>query len=265
MKLIVFMKQVPASNEVRTNPLTHTLERAGAKAQTNPDDLHALTLAVELKKRRGGRIVAVSMGPEGAEATLREALMRGADEAVLLCDRAFAGSDTHSTAQALAAAARRAGCRQGSDTVLLFGKQATDGDTAQVGPEVAALLDLPQATEVWHAEADGDATLTVVKRTDNGVQRLAVPLPCVLTVPREANTPPAPTLAGWEEAQQKPLTRLTAAALGIDPAQTGLQGSPTRVVRTAVPETRGYATLLADARQLADMLAPFIPQKQQCL
>lgn len=143
-RYIVFLKQVPLSTKVEMDPVTRTLKRSSAMTRTNPDDLYALQLAVKLKRQTGAEIVAVSMGPASAEEVLREALQRGADKAVLLSSKAFAGSDTWCTSLVLAAAVRKLG----EYDLLLFGKMAVDGDTAQVGPEVAGQLDIPQVTHL---------------------------------------------------------------------------------------------------------------------
>ena len=143
-RYIVFLKQVPLSTKVEMDPVTRTLKRSSAMTRTNPDDLYALQLAVKLKRQTEAEIVAVSMGPASAEEVLREALQRGADKAVLLSSKAFAGSDTWCTSLVLAAAVRKLG----EYYLLLFGKMAVDGDTAQVGPEVAGQLDIPQVTHL---------------------------------------------------------------------------------------------------------------------
>ena len=143
-RYIVFLKQVPLSTKVEMDPVTRTLKRSSAMTRTNPDDLYALQLAVKLKRQTGAEIVAVSMGPASEEEVLREALQRGADKAVLLSSKAFAGSDTWCTSLVLAAAVRKLG----EYDLLLFGKMAVDGDTAQVGPEVAGQLDIPQVTHL---------------------------------------------------------------------------------------------------------------------
>lgn len=250
MKQIVFLKQVPASTEVHMDPQTHTLVRAGAKAQTNPDDLHALLAAVEVRSRSGGTIVAVTMGPPQAEAVLREALMYGADEAVLLTDRGFAGSDTWSTGYILAAAVRKIG----DATLLFFGKQAIDGDTAQVGPGVAARLDLPQLTEIRRVMEITAGDITVEKTSDTGSQILQSSFPCVLTVTKEANDLPAPTLRAWEEARQKEIIRWNASDLNLDASLAGLNGSPTRVVKTTVPECSISFKRINSVAELAGLL-----------
>lgn len=250
MEYIVFIKQVPASTNIYIDPETNTLVRAGAKAQVNPYDLHALQAAVEMKTQTGGTITVVSMGPPQAEAALREAMVFGADEAVLLSDRAFAGSDTWSTSAILAAAVRKLA----KGDVLLFGKQAIDGDTAQVGPGVAAQLDLPQLTDLVRICELGDKDITLEKRTDRGVQKLRVTLPCAVTVTKEANKLPHPTIRQWEAAQTKPLIRWGLADLQVDPAQIGLAGSPTRVVRTGVPERAGSVRMFETVQDLATLI-----------
>lgn len=250
MKQLVFLKQVPASTEVRIDPVTHTLVRAGAKARTNPDDLHALQAAVEIRARLGGTIVAVTMGPPQADAVLREALLLGADEAVLLTDRAFAGSDTWSTGYILASAAQKIG----QASLLLFGRMAIDGDTAQVGPGVAARLGLPQLTGVHKVMEATTGGITIEKITEEGTQILRSSYPCVLTVTKEANQLPAPTLKAWEKAQQKTIIRWSQTDLGLDAAVIGLNGSPTRVVKTTVPPQTTTVQWLTSPRELAAIL-----------
>lgn len=231
MRQIVFLKQVPASTEIGIDPVTHTLIRSGSKSQTNPDDLHALQMALEIRDRIGGTIIAVTMGPPQAETVLREALLYGADQGILISDAAFAGSDTWSTGYILSTAVKRIGHAD----LLLFGKQAIDGDTAQVGPGVAAQLNYPQLTDVREITNLTDNTLTVTKNTDSGRQILRTAFPCVLTVSREANTLKLPTINDWEKAQKKKITHWNCACLGLDQIQLGLNGSPTKVKRTAVP------------------------------
>ena len=256
MKQIVFLKQVPASTEVRIDPVTHTLMRSGTKSQTNPDDLHALQAAVDIRKQCGGKIIAVTMGPPQAEAVLREALMFGADEAILLTDRAFAGSDTWSTGQVLSAAVRKITTPDEMKALLLlFGKQAIDGDTAQVGPGVAARLHFPQLTEVRRILGVKEQVLTVEKVCDLGTQVLEASMPCVLTVVKEANTLPAPTLRAWEEAQRKDISRYDAADLELTPSCIGLNGSPTRVVRTEVPSQTHTVQFLSGEVELSQLIS----------
>lgn len=254
MRQIVFLKQVPASTEVRLDPETHTLVRSGSKARTNPDDLHALRMAVEIKERAGGSIVAISMGPPQAEAVLKEALMNGADEAILLSDRIFAGSDTWNTGYVLSAAVRKIGVAD----LLLFGKQAIDGDTAQVGPGVAAQLNMPQLTEVLRVEEVSPVSVTVLKTTDRGTQLLRAAYPCALTVSKEANSLPTPSLRDWERSAAAHVTHWSAADLDLDVSLLGLSGSPTRVVRTSVPDERDSIVWLTTTDGLSSLLKQLI-------
>lgn len=250
MKYIVFVKQVPASTKVFTDPATHALVRAGAKARINPDDLHAVQAAVELRERLGGEIVAVTMGPPRAEAVLREALVAGADRGVLLSDRAFAGSDTWGTGMVLAAAVRKMG---GGD-VLLFGKQAVDGDTGQVGPGVAAHLGIPQVTDFLELGEVSDRGMTVQKCGGCGTQTVRVTFPCALTVVKDANSPSAPTLRRWERAQNCPVIRWGISDLDIRESETGFNGSPTRVVSTEAITGGNRATMLDSVNDLANLI-----------
>lgn len=160
-RYIVFLKQVPQSTRVEIDPITKTLKRSSALCKTNPDDLCALQAALNLKKKTGAEIVAVSMGPAKAENVLREALQHGADRAILLSSRAFAGSDTWCTSTVLAAAVRKIG----SYDILFFGRMAIDGDTAQVGPEVAGQLDIPQITQLIQIDSLTDNSIILHKKS----------------------------------------------------------------------------------------------------
>jgi len=260
MHIIVCIKQVPDTADVKINPQTHTLVREGVRAIVNPFDLYAVEEALRLREKFGGRVTAISMGPPQAEQALREVLAMGVDEAKLLSDRAFAGSDTWATSYTLAMAIRRLG----GAAVILFGKQAADGDTAQVGPGVAAHLDLPQITYVRRivtVENGGDGTppsstmnvapntmpgafLVAERMLENGFETVRTPLPCVLTVVREINDPRLPSLAGVLRARQAPVPRWGAQDLAAEPAKLGLDGSPTRVVRIFPPKSRMGGVML---------------------
>ena len=187
----VFLKQVPRSTKVELDPDTHTLKRSSAVTQTNPDDLYALQAALDLKQKTGAEVVAVSMGPLSAETVLREALQRGADRAILLSSPAFAGSDTWCTSLVLAAAVRKIGhC-----DLLFFGRMAIDGDTAQVGPEVAAHLDMPQVTGLIALEDFSENSIRVSRKCGNKMQHLEIDIPCAVMVSRENGKLACPTLA----------------------------------------------------------------------
>ena len=235
MKIVVCIKQVPDSAQVRLDPVTHTLRREGVPAVVNPFDMHALEAALRLREMAGdGTVTALSMGPPQAAEVLREALRRGADDGVLLCDRAFAGSDTCATSYALAQAIRRIG---GVD-VVVFGKQASDGDTAQVGPGVATHLDIPQITYVRSLVEVGPDFLVADRMLDDGSERVRTSLPCVITVVREVGNPRLPSLRRMMAAKCAEFPVWTAADIEADPARCGLKGSPTKVVRVFSPEVR---------------------------
>lgn len=251
------MKQVPLSTKIAMDPVTKTLIRSSAAARTNPDDLHALIAAIEMQSCDGGdnsEVVAMSMGPEKAKEVLREALQLGADRAILISDRAFAGSDTLCTSRVLAAAAQYIG----SYRALFFGRMAIDGDTAQVGPEVAAHLDLPQVTTLESIESIGETDITVKRNAHHAMQLLQVSLPCVLMISKNVNTLPHPTLAGWEAAQTQEITVLNAETLHIDASEVGLDASPTRVVETIVPQSNRQIEWMTGTEQLVGKLASFI-------
>ena len=237
MCIVVCVKQVPATHDVRIDPETKRLCREGAGATMNPFDTHALEEALQLRNRGYGPVVALSMGPAQAETTVRKAMACGADSGILLCDRAFAGSDTWATSLALACAIRKIGRVR----LVLCGKQAVDGDTAQVGPGIAAHLDWPAACGVRRLAPDGDGWLAD-RMLEWGTDRIRVDTPAVVTVLKDMNTPRLPTLRGYVAARTATLTIWTAADIGLDAAAIGLAGSPTRVVSTMPPPAREGGT-----------------------
>jgi electron transfer flavoprotein beta subunit len=246
MRMIVCIKQVPDTADVKIDPRTNTLVREGVRSIVNPFDLYAVEESLRLRERVGGRVTALSMGPPQAEQALRDVLAMGVDDAVLLSDRAFAGSDTWATSYTLAMAIRKLG---GAD-LLLFGKQAADGDTAQVGPGVATHLDLPQITYVRRVvsvdagKAAGAGTLVAERLLDNGHETIRSSLPCVLTVVKEINEPRFQSLSGLRRARTAVIPRWGAKELAADPARLGLDGSPTRVVRIFPPKLRTGGVML---------------------
>ena len=232
MRLCVCVKQVPASNETRLDPVTHTIIREGAEAVLNPFDAFAVEEAVRLKARYGGSVTALSMGIPAAEAMLRRVIAVGADEAVLLTDRAFAGSDTLATARTLACAVRRAG----PFDLILCGRMATDGDTAQVGPMLAENLNIPHVCDIAAIESVENGRLTARRLTDDGYARVRVPLPALVTVLKEINIPRLPSIGGVFRGEAAAVRVWNRQSLSIDPAETGLSGSATRVVKTMRPD-----------------------------
>ena len=254
MKITVCVKQVPAANEQRLDPVTGTVIREGVPSILNPFDAYALEEAVRLKERLGGEITVLSMGVPSARETLRRALAVGADQAILLSGRAFAGADTLATARALALAIGKAG---GADLVLC-GRMATDGDTAQVGPMLAEMLGVPHAADVSEIEAIDGGRVTLTRMTDDGYRREQLPLPALLTVVKEINVPRLPSVTGVLRGQAAEVTVWDAPDVGALPEETGQRGSRTRVVRTARPAKRagcrmvdGFAALM-DAIQGAE-------------
>ena len=226
MNIIVCVKQVPASNETRLDPVTHTILRDGA-AILNPFDAYAVEEALRLREKLGGEITAQRM--------LRDVLALGVDRAVLLTDRAFAGSDTLATATALSAAVRHLG----GAGLILCGRMASDGDTAQVGPMLATMLGLPCVTDVAAVEDITQHSARLLRLTDEGYQRVETNLPAVLTVVKEINVPRLPSIAGVLRGEQGEVRCLTAQELGVDTAQVGLKGSATKVTATSRPPVRG--------------------------
>lgn len=232
MRIAVAVKQVPETRAVRLDEATGTVVRAGVESIVNPLDLYAVETAVRLCAEYGGESVAFSMGPAKADEALREALSMGVDEAVLISDRAFAGSDTWATAYVLAEAIRR----HGEFDLILCGERATDGDTGQVGPEVAASLDWPTATYVNHVEAAEGGFVRLTRRVETGTECLLVKTPALVTVVKEIGEPRLPTLRGKQRARSAQIPTLSQSELALDIAKLGLGGSPTRVARIFRPK-----------------------------
>jgi electron transfer flavoprotein beta subunit len=235
MNIVVCIKQVPETQDVRIDPVTLTLKREGVQAIINPFDLYALEEALRIKEARGGTVTVLSMGPPQAEAALREALGYGADAAVLLSDRAFAGADTWATSLTLARAIDKLG---GAD-LIFCGKQAIDGDTAQVGPEIAVHLDLPYVAWARKLTFTGDGRLTVERLLDHGYDAVEVGLPALISVVKEINEPRVPSFKAKLRAKKEPITVWGLADLELPPEDVGLSGSFTQVVRVFPPPPRG--------------------------
>jgi electron transfer flavoprotein beta subunit len=231
VKVIVCIKQVPDTTNVRINPETNTLVREGVQSIINPFDCYALEEGIRIREKHGGTVTVLTMGPPQAAEALREAISLGADEAVLVSDRAFAGADTLATAYTLAAAIRKLG---GAD-VILMGRQAIDGDTGQVGPGVAENLSIPHVTDIRKIEEISGLRIVVERLLEEGYARLATSLPVVLTVVKEINEPRLPSLKGKLAAKKKEIPVLKAAELEADPERFGLVGSPTQVMKIFTP------------------------------
>lgn len=290
MHIVVCVKAVPSSTEVKMDPVTHTIVRDGRESVVNPFDAAALEVALAIKDERaaageGCRVSVLSMGIPATEALLRDGIARGASDALLLSDRAFAGADTLATSYALSCSIRELGSAGMGDAaapgaseqraaapgsaapgtpeggtampgsavsgapehgeaapgpslpdLILCGKMAVDGDTAQIGPELAGLFDMPCVTDVRELVAIERGRVTVRHATDAGIELVEVPLPAVLTVAKDIAQPRMPSIAGVRAAAGVPVAVLSAACVQADPARSGLAGSPTQVVRSFVPE-----------------------------
>lgn len=241
MDIIVCVKQVPDTNEVSLDPVKGTLIRDGVPSIINPEDKHALEAALRLKEEKGGTVTVISMGPPQADVALRETLAMGADRAILISDRAFAGSDTLATSYALSEAIRKIG----KFDLIFCGRQAIDGDTAQVGPQIAEHLDIPQVTYVEDFTINGDEV--VVKRAlEDGYEMIKTRLPLVLTAIKELNEVRYPSIGGIFSAyREKEVELWTADTIGIKHRERlGLDGSPTKVKKVFTPEAKGQGQMV---------------------
>ena len=259
MKIIVCIKQVPDAKDVRLDPKTNTMAREGVAAIMNPFDRHALEEGVRLKEQHGGVVTVISMGPPQAEAVLREAVSCGADEAVLVSDRAFAGADTWATTYTLAKAIEKLG----PFDLILCGKQAIDGDTAQVGPGLARRLNIPYVSYVRKIAGHENNAIQLHRLMDDGYDEIEMPLPGLLTVVKEINEPRIPSLKGKMKAKSLVIRTMNAADIGAEPGSIGLPGSTTQVVRVFAPQFKGERTMLAgtvdeQVEQLVKKLEPYL-------
>ena len=263
MKAIVCVKQVPDTSGKVAVKADGTLDRASMATITNPDDLNALEAALKLKDATGCEVVVITMGPPPAEGMLRELLARGADKAVLVSGREFGGSDTFATSQILAAAVNKIGV--GPEDVVFCGRQAIDGDTAQVGPQIAEKLHLPQVTYVADIQKDGN-TLTVKRMLEDGYMTVKVKTPCMITCIKELNQPRYLSVGGAFEAYSKPLVTMTYETLKdhplIDATTIGLKGSPTNILTSFTPPQKGAGMMLEGAgKETTDKLAGILAAK----
>ena len=240
MHFVVCIKQVPDTNDVKIDPKTNTLMRDGVASIINPFDMYAIEEAIRLKDKYGGKVTAVTMGPPQAEAALREAISLGVNDAILVSDRAFAGSDTYATSYTLAMTLRKID----DVSLVICGKQASDGDTAQVGPGMATHLNMAQITYVRKIEELDDAHIVAERLLESGYEVIESELPCLLTVVKEINEPRLPSLKGKMAARKAQITTWTASDIEADPEMLGLEGSPTKVVKIFTPERHTEGEML---------------------
>lgn len=240
MNFIVCIKQVPGTTQVKIDPKTNTLIREGVASIINPFDTYAIEEGVRLKERAGGTCTVMTMGPPQAEQALRDAVSVGADNAILISDRAFAGSDTWATAQVLAAAL----AKTGDFDLVICGRQSIDGDTGQVAPELAECLHLPFVSYVSKVEEIKPGYLRVRRLVEDGHEVVECPLPAVISVTKEINTPRLPSLRGMMKAKNLKLTVWTNQDLQVPEDRVGVSGSATRVVRIFFPQRTRKSEML---------------------
>lgn len=253
MKIVVMIKQVPDTTEVKLDPRTGTLIREGVPSIINPEDKNAIEEALKLKESMGAHVIVVSMGPPQAEDALREALAMGADEAILLSDRAFAGADTWATATTLGYALKKIG----EFDLVLAGRQAIDGDTAQVGPQLAEFLKIPQVTYVRELTVE-NGKVRARRTVEDGYEDIEAALPALLTITKEANTPRYPHAGAIMNAyRERTVTRWGVDDIGADPETLGLKGSPTQVRRSFSPPPKepGQIIKAAPSEAAKDLVA----------
>lgn len=240
MNILVCAKQVPNTNEVKIDPVKGTLIREGVESILNPDDANALEEALKLKDQYADtRVTVLSMGPPQADEMLRECLAMGADEAILISDRAFGGADTWATSNTISAAIKKAG----NFDIIFAGRQAIDGDTAQVGPQIAERLGLPQVTYVQSFSIDGDV-ITVQRQLENGYEVIRVKTPVLLTAVKELNKPRYMNVKGIYDAYKKEISVWGVNDIPVDQETIGLKASPTKVSRSFTPAPKGKGIML---------------------
>ncbi|MDD5634063.1 MAG: electron transfer flavoprotein subunit beta/FixA family protein [Candidatus Omnitrophica bacterium] len=256
MRIVVLIKQVPDTTDVKIDPVTNTLKREGVVSIINPFDMYAIEEALRVKEKMGeGEVVVITMGPPQAEVALREAISMGCDRAILLSDRKFAGSDTWATSYTLSRAIEKLG----DCSIVFCGKQASDGDTAQVGPGISTHLNIPQVTYVKKIEKIDKNSAVVERMTEEGYDVVETPIPALFTVVKEINEPRLPSLKGKMKAKKAEIVVWKAEDLGCEPDKIGLDGSPTRVVKIFTPPPRGGGRVLSGepedvAKELAELL-----------
>ncbi|MFQ9728629.1 MAG: electron transfer flavoprotein subunit beta [Clostridium perfringens] len=241
MKIVVCLKQVPDTTAVKIDPKTGTLIRDGVPSIINPEDKHALEAALQLKDNNGAEVTVLSMGPPQAKSALREALCMGADKAILITDRAFAGADTLATSKALAGALKKL-----EYDIIFSGRQAIDGDTAQVGPEIAEHLNIPQVTYVQGVKVEEDGLL-VNRALEDGYELIKVKAPVLLTAIKELNEPRYMNVKNIFETSDDEILVWSADDIDVDKAELGLKGSPTKVKRSMTKEAKGAGEIVKES------------------
>ena len=257
MNIVVCIKQVPDTTDIKINPEDNTLIREGVESIINPFDMYALEEALRIKEAHGGAVTVISMGPPQVENALREALALGADNAILISDKKFAGSDTLATSYTLSAAIRKLG----DYDIILFGKQAIDGDTAQVGPGVASHLDIPQIAFVKEIDSIEDGKIVAHRMMEDGFDVVESQLPIVLTVVKDINEPRLPSLRTKMKAKKAEIPVWTFEDLDLDEKRIGLNGSPTQVEEIYTPTLEKKTMILeGEPEEVAKKLVEYLKE-----
>lgn len=257
MNIIVCIKQVPDTTEVKIDPKTGTLIREGVPSIMNPDDKGGLELALRMKDEFGAKVTVITMGLPQAEAILRESLAMGADRAILLTDRRLGGADTLATSYALSGALRELGY-----DLVITGRQAIDGDTAQVGPELAEHLDIPQVTYLEDCKFDGNKTLTIKKQLEDGYQMVQVEMPCLVSVLASSYKPRYMSVSGIVECFDKEIETWTVDNIKVEEEKLGKKGSPTNVKKSFAKAVKGQGEVFAvEAEEAVELIISKLKEK----
>lgn len=256
MKIIIPIKQVPETSNVKIDEETGTIVREGVESIVNPLDLYAIEAGIQLKEERGAEITVVSMGPPSAERALKEAIAMGCDDGILISGKEFAGSDTWATSYTISRAVKKLG----KFDLILTGERATDGETGQVGPGIASFLDLPVSTYTSRIIEVTEVSIVVERLIEEGYEMLRMPLPALVSVVKEICFPRLPTLRGKQKAKKAELAHWNADNMDIERSALGLNGSPTRVVKIETPKvTRsGEVVRVTDEESLVDAVERFL-------
>lgn len=257
MNIVVCIKQVPDTTEIRLDPVTGTLIRDGVPSIINPDDKAGLEEALKLKDLHNAHVTTITMGPPQAKEALREAIAMGVDRAILLTDRKFAGADTLATSNVLAAALRKL-----DYDLIIAGRQAIDGDTAQVGPQIAEHLDIPQVSYVKELEYDGKKVLNIKRALEEGYYLLETETPCLVTVLAEANDPRYMSIKGIVDAYNREIETWDLSNIQIEPEKLGLKGSPTKVKKSFTKGAKQAGQIYeVDSREAALIIVDKLKEK----
>lgn len=258
MNIIVCIKQVPDTTEVKINPETNTLIREGVPSIINPVDENAIEAALQIREKQGGKVTVITMGPPQADEVLKTAIAMGVDDIMLISDRALAGSDTWATSYTLAQAIKKIG----DYDLILCGKQAIDGDTAQVGPGIAEWLGIPQVTFAVKIEVNENKA-KVERLLEEVNEVVETPLPAVITVVKQINEPRMPSLKGMMKAKKMEIKPLTAKDISADSKNIGLNGSPTQVIKIFTPPPKGGGEILeGEPGEIVDKLIAKIKERK---